>query len=140
MSILGKRLKYLREKFNYSQKKVAEAIGISNVQLSRYESGDRNPDPELIAAFADFYGVTADYILGRTDDPQGYTPETDIDDIKELNTLVRINELIKEYGIEQMGFFDIEKWKHLSEEEIEEIIKHFEWVVHKAAERNKEKK
>lgn len=138
MSILGKRLKYLREKFNYSQKKVAEAIGISNVQLSRYESGDRNPDPELIAAFADFYGVTTDYILGRTDDPQGYAPETDMDDIKELNTIVKINELIKEYGIEQMGFFDIEKWKHLSEEEIEEIIKHFEWVVHKAKEKNKE--
>jgi HTH-type transcriptional regulator, competence development regulator len=137
MSILGKRLKYLREKFNYSQKKVAEAIGISNVQLSRYESGDRNPDPELIAAFADFYGVTTDYILGRTDDPQGYAPETDIDDIKELNTLAKINELIKEYGIEQMGFFDIEKWKSLSEEEIEEIIKHFEWVVHKAKEKNK---
>jgi HTH-type transcriptional regulator, competence development regulator len=137
MSILGKRLKYLREKFNYSQKKVAEAIGISNVQLSRYESGDRNPDPELIAAFADFYGVTTDYILGRTDDPQGYAPETDIDDIKELNTLAKINELIKEYGIEQMGFFDIEKWKSLSEEEIEEIIKHFEWVVHKAQEKNK---
>jgi HTH-type transcriptional regulator, competence development regulator len=138
MSILGKRLKYLREKFNYSQKKVAEAIGISNVQLSRYESGDRNPDPELIAAFADFYGVTTDYILGRTDDPQGYAPETDIDDIKELNTLAKINELIKEYGIEQMGFFDIEKWKSLSEEEIEEIIKHFEWVVHKAKERKKQ--
>ena len=140
MSILGKRLKYLREKFNYSQKKVAEAIGISNVQLSRYESGDRNPDPELIAAFADFYGVTTDYILGRTDDPQGYAPETDMDDIKELNTIVKINELIKEYGIEQMGFFDIEKWKHLSEEEIEEIIKHFEWVVHKAKEKNKSNK
>uniref|UniRef100_A0A7U3YCP7 Helix-turn-helix domain protein n=1 Tax=Geobacillus sp. (strain Y4.1MC1) TaxID=581103 RepID=A0A7U3YCP7_GEOS0 len=140
MNILGKRLKYLREKFNYSQKKVAEAIGISNVQLSRYESGDRNPDPELIAAFADFYGVTTDYILGRTDDPQGYAPETNIDNIKdtkELNTLIKINELIKKYGIEQMGFFDIEKWKSLSEEEIEEIIKHFEWVVHKAKEKNK---
>jgi HTH-type transcriptional regulator, competence development regulator len=37
-----------------------------------------------------------------------------------------------------MRFFDIEKWKHLSEEEIEEIIKHFEWVVHKAKEKNKQ--
>jgi HTH-type transcriptional regulator, competence development regulator len=145
MSILGKRLKYLREKFNYSQKKVAESLGISNVQLSRYESGDRNPDPELIAAFADFYGVTTDYLHGRTDDPYGYsiheesatykkTPKNE----KEINTLEKINQLIKEYGIEQMGFFDIEKWKSLSEEEIEEIIKHFEWVVHKAKEKNKE--
>jgi HTH-type transcriptional regulator, competence development regulator len=144
MSILGKRLKYLREKFNYSQKKVAESLGISNVQLSRYESGDRNPDPELIAAFADFYGVTTDYLHGRTDDPYGYAihesatytkiPKNE----KEINTLEKINQLIKEYGIEQMGFFDIEKWKQLSEEEIEEIIKHFEWVVHKAKEKNRE--
>ncbi|BDG48682.1 helix-turn-helix transcriptional regulator [Parageobacillus sp. KH3-4] len=36
---IGKRLNDLREKFDYSQKQVAEAIGISNVQLSRYESG-----------------------------------------------------------------------------------------------------
>jgi HTH-type transcriptional regulator, competence development regulator len=134
MSVLGKRLRYLREKFNYSQKKVAESLGISNVQLSRYESGDRNPDPELIAAFADFYGVTTDYLHGRTDDPHGYAPETKTE---EENTLAKINQLIKEYGIEQMGFFDIEKWKSLSEEEIEEIIKHFEWVVHKAKEKNK---
>jgi HTH-type transcriptional regulator, competence development regulator len=145
MSILGKRLKYLREKFNYSQKKVAESLGISNVQLSRYESGDRNPDPELIAAFADFYGVTTDYLHGRTDDPYGYAIHEEsasykktLKNEKEINTLEKINQLIKEYGIEQMGFFDIEKWKHLTEEEIEEIIKHFEWVVHKAKEKNKQ--
>jgi transcriptional regulator with XRE-family HTH domain len=68
MSILGKRLKYLREKFNYSQKRVADSIGISNVQLSRYESGDRNPDPDLIAKFADFFDVTTDFLHGRTDE------------------------------------------------------------------------
>ncbi|GCD83707.1 hypothetical protein PTHTG4_27710 [Parageobacillus thermoglucosidasius] len=76
--------------------------------------------------------VSADYLLGRTDNPN--SPEND-DISEELNTLAKINQLIKEYGIEQMGFFDIEKWKSLSEEEIEEIIKHFEWVVHKAKER-----
>lgn len=67
MNVLGKRLKYLRDKNNYSQKRVAESLGISNVQLSRYESGDRNPDPELIAKFADFYEVTTDYLLGVVD-------------------------------------------------------------------------
>ncbi|MDF2534384.1 MAG: family transcriptional regulator [Bacillales bacterium] len=70
MSILGNRLKHLREKSNYSQKRVADTIGISNVQLSRYESGDRNPDPELIAKFADYYDVTTDYLHGRTDNPK----------------------------------------------------------------------
>ncbi|MES1046350.1 helix-turn-helix transcriptional regulator [Bacillus sp. Gen3] len=69
MSILAKRIKYLREKKEYSQKKVAESLGITNVQLSRYESGDRKPDPELIAQIADFYDVSTDYLHGRTDDP-----------------------------------------------------------------------
>ncbi|APC46455.1 helix-turn-helix domain-containing protein [Aeribacillus pallidus] len=69
MSILAKRLKYLRDKHNYSQKKVAESLGISNVQLSRYETGDRKPDPEMIAAFAEFYNVSTDYLLGKTDNP-----------------------------------------------------------------------
>lgn len=65
MNILGKRIKYLREKKNLSQKEVAKAIGITNVQLSRYESGDRKPDPETIALIADYFDVSTDYLLGR---------------------------------------------------------------------------
>jgi transcriptional regulator with XRE-family HTH domain len=67
ISTLGKRLKYLREKNNYSQKRVAEAIGLTNVQLSRYESGDRKPDPDTINLLADFFNVSTDFLLGRTD-------------------------------------------------------------------------
>lgn len=64
---LGDRLKSLREKQNKSQLRVAKDLGLSNVQLSRYESGDRKPDPEVIASFADYYEVTTDYLLGRKD-------------------------------------------------------------------------
>ncbi len=69
MDTLGKRLKILRERNNYSQKRVADAIGLTNVQLSRYESGDRNPDPDTLNLLADFFGVSTDYLLGRTDTP-----------------------------------------------------------------------
>lgn len=136
MSILGKRLKFLREKRNYSQKRVADSIGISNVQLSRYESGDRNPDPELISKFADFYGVTTDFLHGRTDLEDGKAPKDD----DTYDSLAEINKLVKKYGIEDMGFFDIKQWKNLSPEDVEEIRKHFEWVAHKAKERKEEKK
>ncbi|MDQ7860580.1 hypothetical protein RCO48_04425 [Peribacillus frigoritolerans] len=37
------------------------------------------------------------------------------------------------------GFFDIEKWKDLSPEDLDEIRRHFEWVTQKAKERNEEK-
>ncbi|GAB2558441.1 helix-turn-helix domain-containing protein [Gracilibacillus alcaliphilus] len=76
MNKLGQRIKSLREKNNYSQKRVADAVGISNVQLSRYESGDRKPDPETISLLADFFEVSTDYLLGRTVDPKGNNQST----------------------------------------------------------------
>jgi transcriptional regulator with XRE-family HTH domain len=79
MSVLGKRIKYLREKNNYSQKRVADALGISNVQLSRYESGDRKPDPDMIVEISKFFDVPTDYLLGRSDQQSN-----EINDAKEM--------------------------------------------------------
>ncbi|MGM7683754.1 helix-turn-helix domain-containing protein [Cytobacillus sp. Hm23] len=69
MKVLGERIKSLRLSQGYSQKEVAHAIGVSNVQLSRYESGDRKPDAETIKHLADFFEVSTDYLLGRADTP-----------------------------------------------------------------------
>jgi HTH-type transcriptional regulator, competence development regulator len=132
MSQVGDRIRELREERDWSQREFAKRVGINYSVVNRIELGKRNVEDHELAKIADVFGVTTDYLLGRTDNPN--PPE---DDDKELGTLAKINQLIKEYGIEQMGFFDIEKWKSLSEEEIEEIIKHFEWVVHKAKEKNK---
>jgi HTH-type transcriptional regulator, competence development regulator len=130
----GKRVRFLRKKRNMTQKDLADVFNLSESTIGMYERDEREPSFEFVRQLADFFNVTTDYLLGRTDLPHGYTTETKTE---EENTLAKINQLIKEYGIEQMGFFDIEKWKSLSEEEIEEIIKHFEWVVHKAKEKNK---
>ncbi|GCD83705.1 hypothetical protein PTHTG4_27690 [Parageobacillus thermoglucosidasius] len=132
MSQVGDRIRELREERDWSQREFAKRVGINYSVVNRIELGKRNVEDHELAKIADVFGVTTDYLLGRTDNPN--PPD---DDDKELGTLAKINQLIKEYGIEQMGFFDIEKWKSLSEEEIEEIIKHFEWVVHKAKEKNK---
>jgi HTH-type transcriptional regulator, competence development regulator len=130
----GKRLRFLRKKRNMTQKDLADVFNLSESTIGMYERDEREPSFEFVRQLADFFNVTTDYLLGRTDLPHGYTTEIKTE---EENTLAKINQLIKEYGIEQMGFFDIEKWKSLSEEEIEEIIKHFEWVVHRAKEKNK---
>ncbi|EST12072.1 helix-turn-helix domain-containing protein [Sporolactobacillus laevolacticus] len=61
---LGDRLKELRELRGLTQKEVASRFGITNFQLSRYETGKANPDPDLIAKFAEYYEVTSDYLLG----------------------------------------------------------------------------
>ncbi|MFS1516340.1 helix-turn-helix domain-containing protein [Bacillus sp. SCS-151] len=69
MKVLGERIRSLRLSQGFSQKEVAHAIGVSNVQLSRYESGDRKPDAETIKDLADFFDVSTDYLLGRADNP-----------------------------------------------------------------------
>jgi transcriptional regulator with XRE-family HTH domain len=66
---LGSRLRECREKLGRTQLETAKDLGISNVQLSRYESGDRRPDPAMLSRFAEYYRTTTDYLLGRTEDP-----------------------------------------------------------------------
>lgn len=63
---LGERLKELREERKLIQREVSDKLGLTTYQLSRYESGASNPSPEQINIFADFYNVTADFLLGRS--------------------------------------------------------------------------
>ena len=65
--ILAKRLKQLREEHGYLQKSVADKLGIKSNTLSGYENGTRMPDPSMLSVLADIYGVSVDYLLGRTD-------------------------------------------------------------------------
>lgn len=66
---LGSRLVSLRDKKGLSQVDAAKKIGISNVQLNRYEKDERKPDPDGLVKLADFYNVSTDYLLGRTSVP-----------------------------------------------------------------------
>lgn len=77
MNSLGLRIKFLREKHNISQKEFAQKIGVSNTVLSRYESGDRKPDYDILQIIADFFEVSTDYLLGRTDTPALTSEEQD---------------------------------------------------------------
>lgn len=67
MRTLGKTIRELRESLKLSQKELAERIGVSNVVLSRYELDDRKPDFDTLEKIADFFNVTTDYLLGRSD-------------------------------------------------------------------------
>lgn len=63
--ILFKRMKDLREDNDYTQKDVAQALGIDFRQYSRYEKGTNQIPINYLIKLADFYGVTTDYLLGR---------------------------------------------------------------------------
>lgn len=64
--MLGENLRHLREDKDIRQKIVAEHINKSVQAYSQYESNKREPDSETLVKLADFYGVSVDYLLGRT--------------------------------------------------------------------------
>jgi transcriptional regulator with XRE-family HTH domain len=72
--LLGDRLKSLRGK--KTQEDVAKIIGISRARYSHYENGRSEPDTDTLQKLADFYGVTTDYILGRSQLIEGLNVES----------------------------------------------------------------
>ena len=58
----------LRKQRNLSQRKVAADLHISQALLSHYENGAREPGLNFVCRACDYYGVTADYLLGRTEE------------------------------------------------------------------------
>ncbi len=65
--MLYRRLRDLREDRDILQRDVAKYLNCSQVCYSRYESGRRDLPTDILIKLADFYGVSTDYILGRTD-------------------------------------------------------------------------
>ena len=61
------RLKDLRKKKKISQLKMAIDLNMNQNSISRYENLERQADYETLIRFADYFGVTLDYLLGRTD-------------------------------------------------------------------------
>ena len=57
----------MREDADLTQKQVGEAINVPRRTYAYYESGQRMVPPQVLCALADFYNVSVDYILGRTD-------------------------------------------------------------------------
>ena len=60
------RLKELRKKKRISQLKLALELDMNQNTISRYENLEREADYETLIKFADYFGVSLDYLLGRT--------------------------------------------------------------------------
>lgn len=69
---LLQRLRDLREDADLYQKDIADYLHCSQVTYSRYELGTREIPLESLNALADFYGVSVDYLMGRTDEKKPY--------------------------------------------------------------------
>ena len=66
------RLKNLRQQKGITQLKLAMDLCMSQNSISRYETGEREADYKTLIAFADYFNVSIDYLLGRSDNPKYY--------------------------------------------------------------------
>ena len=82
MFLLGDDMRYEVMKFEnirnlridngYTQKQIAQELGISQNTYSQYEIGVLNYPVDALITLADFYGVSVDYLLGRTNRKEPY--------------------------------------------------------------------
>ena len=64
------RLKEIRKAKGVSQLKLAMDLHLNQNSISRYETGEREADYKTLIAFADYFDISVDYLLGRTDNPE----------------------------------------------------------------------
>lgn len=70
----GNILLELRRGRDLSQRKLASALHVSQALLSHYENGSREPGLGFVCRACDYFGVSADFLLGRTDSTEGCVP------------------------------------------------------------------
>ena len=94
-NIIGSRLKALRKSLGLSQSDFADELNIARSSVSEYESGKKIPSALVIAKIAQYFGVSADYLLGLTDNPTPCNNELPQHIKKELEECKKLKEFIK---------------------------------------------
>ena len=70
MNDLAIQFKKIRIEKGFTQKQIAEGIGVTEQAYQRYEYGKVVPSALVLLALADFFDVSLDYLVGRSDDPR----------------------------------------------------------------------
>ena len=69
MSLFSTRIKALRKEKSMTQRQMADALGVTERSYQRYEA-EYSPNNEILVKLADFFDVSTDYLLGRSDNPK----------------------------------------------------------------------
>ena len=69
LKIMATRIRELREQNGLTQKNMAEILGCTSSHYQKIEYGKINIPTTTLAFLADYFNVSADYLLGRTDEP-----------------------------------------------------------------------
>lgn len=79
MAEIKNKIRTERLKKELNQTELAKILNVSKQTVSNWENGNRIPDTLTLSKLADFFSCSVDYLLGRTDYPQGIISEADID-------------------------------------------------------------
>lgn len=92
---MNTRLRALRIENGLTQKQLADNLNISDKNIWTYEKGIATPPYDILSAYADFFGVTTDYLIGRTDDfaKLATAPINDAYTIEERQLIAKYREL-----------------------------------------------
>ena len=67
---MGIRIKRLREKHKLTQAELGKKLNLSKQTISSYENGSRSPDPQTVTEMSKIFGVSTDFLLGQTENPE----------------------------------------------------------------------
>ncbi|MCL6446826.1 MAG: helix-turn-helix transcriptional regulator [Armatimonadetes bacterium] len=129
MNTFGQRLKVLREEKKLSQEELGKIFHLSQSTIAYYEKDKKQPSQKTLQKFADFFNVSVDYLLGRTNNPKpAYSNYFDTT-MEEISSILSKNpHLLKFFNeINQQDISLLEKIKTLSIKDrklLETIIDH----------------
>lgn len=115
--MLGRRLKKLRNSIKLTQEELGKEVNVTKVSISGYENGNRSPDTETLQKIADFFDVSTDYLLGRSDNPE----PNNSDDIKGKSFFM--SKIAQEFPDIDLMFKDLESLSADDMKEVYEYIK-----------------
>ena len=116
-----KRLKILRLECEKTQEEIAKDLGISRIRYNQYETGKRTPDNEMLVQISEYFNVSIDYLLGKSEIRNPYESHARIrDSIEDDPELLEFWEVLKEREDLQLMF---KQTKQMSPKDIRQIIK-----------------
>ena len=75
--MFGDIFKELRIQKNLSQDKISEDLDVSQGLITKWESHQSTPSPEMLDYIADYFDVSTDFLIGRTNDKRYYSSNSD---------------------------------------------------------------
>ena len=99
---LSQILTTLLEKQNISAYKFSKDTGISDRLVGYWKKGDKLPSAENLIIIANYFSISVDYLLGRTENPTGLSEDYSADELKLINDYRELSEQGKGYITETM--------------------------------------